>query len=214
MTQTIFRVANRNGSYSKLSNAMIRDGRLSWEARMILVFILSFPENWEFTLSWLLKQPPGFGRDRANRLIGELVDIGYCRRDRKRNGDGTLGAYEYVFYDEISSHWNPVTGEPALEDQSLKRKTRSTKENHKDHRASAGSSESDLEVKAKPARVERFVSEKALDRVRYIAPNWDRQWLLAKFLDWPGSAKARNMDAAFLAWIPKFTKGREPDDAL
>jgi hypothetical protein len=60
------------------------------------------------------------------------------------------------------------------------------------------------------AVLNRFVSEAALDRVRTIAPGWDRQALLRKFLAWPGSSTAENMDAAFLGWVKKFTKGKAP----
>jgi Protein of unknown function (DUF1376) len=60
----------------------------------------------------------------------------------------------------------------------------------------------------KAATVPRYVTEAALERVRSIAPGWDRQALLKKFLDWPGSRNAQNLDAAFLGWVPKFTKGR------
>ena len=58
-----------------------------------------------------------------------------------------------------------------------------------------------------PARLDRFVSEAALDKVRHIAPGWDRQFLLRKFTDWGGSHKAKNIDAAFLGWVRAFTKG-------
>jgi hypothetical protein len=54
----------------------------------------------------------------------------------------------------------------------------------------------------------RFVSTDALDKVRKIAPGWDKYVLLQKFTDWPGSKNARDMDAAFLGWAKKFTGGR------
>jgi hypothetical protein len=77
-------------------------------------------------------------------------------------------------------------------------------------RERVGSSKSDLDDrKAKPAELPRFVSEDALDKVRSLAPGWDRQFLLRKFIDWDGSRKARDLDAAFLAWVPKFTRGKD-----
>ena len=60
----------------------------------------------------------------------------------------------------------------------------------------------------KPATVHRYVSEEALDVVRKVAPSWDRQMLLRKFLDWPGSKNAIDMDKAFIGWVKKFTKGK------
>jgi hypothetical protein len=62
----------------------------------------------------------------------------------------------------------------------------------------------------RPALPARFVSEDALEKVRKLAPGWDRQALLAKFNAWPGSKTARDLDAAFLGWVPKFTKGQRP----
>lgn len=61
-----------------------------------------------------------------------------------------------------------------------------------------------------PAVVRRFVSEDALNRVREVAPGWDRQMLLQRFTDWPPSQTARNMDAAFLGWAKKYTGGKQP----
>lgn len=52
------------------------------------------------------------------------------------------------------------------------------------------------------------VSDQALDAVRGIAPGWDRQMLRRKFLDWPESRNAIDMDKAFLGWVRKFTKGK------
>jgi hypothetical protein len=78
------------------------------------------------------------------------------------------------------------------------------------HNGSLKSNEVDDATNRRPAAIHRFVSENALDRVREIAPGWDRQWLLAKFLAWPGSRKAENMDAAFLGWVKRFTKGKAP----
>jgi hypothetical protein len=62
--------------------------------------------------------------------------------------------------------------------------------------------------KRRPAQVPRFVSEAALDKVKAIAPGWDRQMLLRKFLDWEGSKNAQHMDAAFLGWAKRFTRGK------
>lgn len=56
-----------------------------------------------------------------------------------------------------------------------------------------------------------WVSEDALDKVRTAAPGWDRQWLLARYQEWTkGKPTPANIDAAFLGWAKKFTKGKGP----
>lgn len=64
--------------------------------------------------------------------------------------------------------------------------------------------------KTRPAQTPRFVSEDALNKVKEIpsARGWDRQALLAKFLKWPKSKTAVDMDEAFLGWVRSFTNGR------
>jgi hypothetical protein len=129
--QTIFRVASRHKPYAQLGNGMLRDKRLSLEARGALAFILSFPANWQFGLAWLCRDQD-IGRDRARRILNEHLAAGYCQRGRSRNPDGTLGPFEYVFTDEpafltgeappqpenpsvvTATDGLPVTGEPAL----------------------------------------------------------------------------------------------------
>jgi hypothetical protein len=229
MSQTIFRVANRQKPYSQLGNAMIRDGRLSWEARAVLAFILSFPSDWEFSLAWFCRET-NTGRDKARRVVRELEAAGYCARERNRKPDGTLGAFAYVFTDEPSdiqvdrapatekasvvhvdepapentTVGSPVTGQPALAKASVDKERDLTNKITKDR--SPEKREDDFGPR--PAVTARFVTEEALDRVRSLAPGWDRQFLLRKFMDWEGSRTAANLDAAFLGWVKSFTKGR------
>ena len=62
-----------------------------------------------------------------------------------------------------------------------------------------------------PSAARSWVSEDALDRVRKVAPGWDRQWLLSRYQEWTkGKPTPANIDAAFLGWAKKFTKGKRP----
>ena len=61
----------------------------------------------------------------------------------------------------------------------------------------------------KAARISKYVSEDALDRLRTIAPGWDRQYLLARFLKFIADKdQPSDFDAAFQAWVKSFTKGK------
>lgn len=106
--QTIYRVASRHKPYSQLGNAMIRDMRLSLEARAVLTFILSHPPDWMFNMAWLVKNAP-VGRDRAYRIMKELIKYGYCMRVQLRHGNGTRGRSEYMFTDEPGTIEEPLT---------------------------------------------------------------------------------------------------------
>lgn len=97
-TRTIFRVGHRNQPYSMLANAMLRDGRLSMEARGALAMILSYPDNFQFSFNWLMREAQ-LGRARAYRIISELEAHGYCWRKQGRSGTG-FGATVYLFTDK------------------------------------------------------------------------------------------------------------------
>jgi hypothetical protein len=64
----------------------------------------------------------------------------------------------------------------------------------------------------KPAALPRpYVSEDALDELRTVAPGWDRQFLLAKYMDWiADKEQPRDIDRAFIGWVKSFTKGKPP----
>ena len=79
---------------------------------------------------------------------------------------------------------------------------------HLTFKGSGSSPQSSDDPKNRPAVLHRYVSEDALNQVRAIAPGWDRQALLKKFTDWPGSKDAQHIDRAFLGWVKSFTKGK------
>jgi hypothetical protein len=54
-----------------------------------------------------------------------------------------------------------------------------------------------------------YVSEDALDELHTVAPGWDRQFLLAKYMDWiADKEQPRDIDRAFIGWVKSFTKGQ------
>jgi hypothetical protein len=90
---------------------MLRDARLSPEATGVLVFILSHPPDWNFTLEWLQKQR-GISRKLAQHTVRETLKAGYCKRWRGKRPDGTWRPYEYTFTDDPQVPNGPVDYEP------------------------------------------------------------------------------------------------------
>ena len=97
--QTIFRVGYRHKPYSQISNTLIRDKRLTYAERGVLIFVLSQPINWNFNMSWLLGHG-GLGRDAAYRALKRYTRFGYCAKRQIRFEGGTMGPLEYIFTDD------------------------------------------------------------------------------------------------------------------
>ena len=84
----IIRVQKKD-NYSVINNTPITDERLSWQARGMLCYLLSKPDNWETRLNDLVKKSPA-GEDAVKSIISELKHFGYVERIRERQPDGTF----------------------------------------------------------------------------------------------------------------------------
>ena len=114
---SVFRI-EKNKNYTIMSNHHLRNFDLSLKAKGLLSFMLSLPEDWDYTLKGL-SIVNREGVDAIREAIKELEKAGYVTRSRKRNEKGQLLGAEYVIseqptFDEPVSEI-PVSSEPALE---------------------------------------------------------------------------------------------------
>lgn len=92
--------ARLSDQYTKIPNETLQDTSLSFEAKGLLVLILSLPENWEIHKSWLQKQAQKCGQDKLKRLLKELTDTGYMVKKVKQSEDGKLAGWDWFVYPE------------------------------------------------------------------------------------------------------------------
>lgn len=89
----------KDHNYTVITNAILRDTRLSLKAKGLLVTILGLPPTWDFTIKGIctvLKE----GRDAVTTAIDELIECGYCSRINERNETGQFLGYDYTFYEQ------------------------------------------------------------------------------------------------------------------
>jgi hypothetical protein len=109
--QTIHRVYD--GSFTTISNVVLHDDSLSFDAVGLLCRIMSLPQDWKLSTSQLRKKY-SIGRDKLYRMIDELKDAGYMRYVQPRDGDGRMqrGVY-YIAADPRSlAHIEPLPENP------------------------------------------------------------------------------------------------------
>ena len=85
--------------YAAIPNAAMRDDRVSIDARGMLALLMTYADDWTFRRDHLMKVS-GIGRDRFQRIMGELEDRGYVRRDRERGEDGRVSGSTWIIVDE------------------------------------------------------------------------------------------------------------------
>ncbi|MUZ84281.1 helix-turn-helix domain-containing protein [Agrobacterium vitis] len=88
----------RNARYAAIPNHVFEDVRLSMEARWLLSYLLSKPDNWTVVIGDIVRKG-NCGRDKARKMIAELVETGYAEREQTR-ADGKFGATVLVIFDE------------------------------------------------------------------------------------------------------------------
>ena len=89
----IVRVPKVN-NYTIMSNHHLIDPELSFKAKGLMSYMLSRPDNWDFTIEGLTHQNKE-GADAIARIIRELEERGYVTRIRVRNQAGKFTDMEY-----------------------------------------------------------------------------------------------------------------------
>ena len=97
---SIIRAPRPEGNFYLLSKNISEDGRLSWAARGLLVFLLGKPDHWEISVAHLRGETATSakptGRDGVYGLLQELINAGYVQRHQGRQDNGLLGEINYL----------------------------------------------------------------------------------------------------------------------
>ena len=101
-----FRV-NKNVNYTVMSNYHLQDKKLSLKAKGLLSYMLSLPDDWDYSLKGLTIGCKD-GLDSVRTAVLELEEHGYVRRQKVRNAKGQIIDYDYQVYE------SPVEDAPAV----------------------------------------------------------------------------------------------------
>ena len=112
LTMDSIRRIKKLNNFTAVNNEFIRDEKLSWKAKGIIIYLLSLPDDWNLHLSELANHAKD-GRDATNNGIKELIENGYCRRTEVRDTNGTFAGYNYEISD--TKDFQPQTESPQEE---------------------------------------------------------------------------------------------------
>jgi hypothetical protein len=128
---TTFRKLKLDSKFTQIPNSFIQDNSLPMDSRFLLVYLWSLPEEvlnketgkwepWVVYHSFIMREQK-IGEVALNRMINNLIDAGYMKRERKPGVKGQFGRYEYVFsyFKEFLPNDKTQPGLPSLENQAL-----------------------------------------------------------------------------------------------
>ena len=102
-----------------INTRSMQDARLSWEARGVLAYLLSKPAEWIVRQSDLQAQGK-CGKDRVQRIINELRDLGYVTHTRERDPrTGRLGGQTITVHETPVSMNHRTPGFPEYGEQGV-----------------------------------------------------------------------------------------------
>lgn len=90
--------AAHDDNFSVINNDILRDDRLSLGARGFLVYLLSLPDDWMFSVRGLSNQI-GLSNGTILGLVSELKKAGYIKQSQGRAARGRFGASEWDVYE-------------------------------------------------------------------------------------------------------------------
>ena len=169
--------------YTVVANDLIRDTRLSWEARGLLIYLLSQKPEWVVRKTDLERQSQA-NDFVVSRILKELASLGYIYRERVQNDEGRFEWVTFVFDEPIPQF--STDGKPG-DIVSTDKKSTTTAGDVKERIAEAirrYEESADRKTVAYPADVEpyltSFVSEFKREPAKQELGHWiqvARQWI-------------------------------------
>lgn len=91
-----FSIDRMEGNFVMVYKASFQDRNLSLKARGLLVTVMAFPSDWEFSINGLVKVLKE-GKSSVYNTINELIELGYCKRENRHDTNGRMLGVEYCF---------------------------------------------------------------------------------------------------------------------
>lgn len=104
---------NQTQHYTTVAQSIMRDERLSLKDTGLLVRMLAFPDNWEFSENGLMQIFKNDGQSSIRTGLKHLEEYGYLERRRMRDSEGRILGWEWIIHD------NPRLENPSLDNPNL-----------------------------------------------------------------------------------------------
>ena len=95
---SVFRV-NKTKNYTIISNHHFKEKNMSLKAKGLLSLMLSLPDDWNYSVSGLVKLSKD-GKDSVMSALAELEKFGYLTRTQVINQKGQFSGVEYNIFEE------------------------------------------------------------------------------------------------------------------
>ena len=109
---------NKTKNYTVLSNYHFKEKGMSLKAKGLLSLMLSLPDDWNYSISGLVKLSKD-GKDSVMSALAELERFGYLHREQAVNSKGQFAGVEYNIYEEPQEEF-PLAANKKADKQNAK----------------------------------------------------------------------------------------------
>jgi len=104
---------DKKNPYFMMHQQTAQDERLSFEARGLLAYLLSKPDDWQLIVADLMRAGH-CGRDKVRKILAELEAFRYLEKEQIKDKSGRFSHAEYWVYERPLTE-NPSTESPSTE---------------------------------------------------------------------------------------------------
>lgn len=226
----IIKTAKRE-NFTVVNNEYLQDTRLSWKAKGLITYVMSLPDDWKLNINDLVNRSED-GRNSLTSGINELVEFGYCRKQRIKGEHGRFVGYIYEISDKaifaettINKEDSPQCGFPQMENPQmenlhlintnniLKTKNNNIYKAHDEKIVSATTSKKHLFRNSSIFNLVKETgngyddTELKLKMPKYDLLNVDLVYYFFAVADWSDQRDMKRTDNGWLATIRNFIRG-------
>ena len=86
----------KSKDFTTIANDLLQDRRLSWKAKGLMAYVLSLPDDWQFSIDGLAVFSSD-GKTVVRNALNELKEFGYLTVSKITPKDSKKGRFEYVY---------------------------------------------------------------------------------------------------------------------
>lgn len=217
----VFRV-HKNKDYTTVSNTHLRDKSLSLKAKGMLTMMLSFSDDWNYSISGLVAICKE-GRSAVEATLKELKEHGYLEVEKLPPEKGKRGTFEYVYniYEVPTSITKLDAGNVCVENDAQLNTNKSIQNESGNGVEAEKESESIKDCKPNTKKNKRF-QKPTIEQIKEYAtergyPNFDAEyfWDYWESRGWRrGGDTIKDWKAAFRNWVKRNKNQNQPSEDI
>lgn len=176
---------HKTNNFTVMSNYHFKEKGMSLKAKGLLSLMLSLPDDWNYSVSGLVKLSKD-GKDSVMSALQELEKFGYLTRTQLTNSKGQFNGIEYNIYEE-PQQLNPVAVYPISANENA---AKPNAENRRQLNTNLIKEKDNKRIKESSTKQPEAISEGELYEILLTIDDEELAELYRMYVDWRNTTEA------------------------